>query len=43
MINFKIDNYDFRYIRVQDYTCSYYFDHRCPIETNGVLKRVEIR
>jgi hypothetical protein len=42
-INFKIDDDGFRYIRVQDYNCSYRLDHRCPIESGGVLKRVDIR
>jgi hypothetical protein len=42
MINFRIDNDGLRYIRVQDYNCSYRLDHRCPIETGGVLKRVDI-
>ena len=43
MINFRIDDDSFRYIRVMDFDCSKKLAHRCPIETGGVLKRMDIK
>jgi hypothetical protein len=42
MIDFRIDVDEVRYIRVEDFNCSLLLDHHCPIETKGVLKRVDI-